>query len=95
MTSASPRVMMEAASPIALADAAQAVTTDVFGPRKLCMIEASPPAMLPMIDVIAYGLIRPGPRSFMTSTCSSNDLIPPIPVPTTMPARMAPSSSCS
>ena len=43
MTSAAPRLMISAASPMALADAAHAVTTQVFGPNRLYRIDTSPP----------------------------------------------------
>jgi len=39
ITSASSSAMMRAASPIACVPVAQAVTTALFGPRRLCMIE--------------------------------------------------------
>jgi hypothetical protein len=87
--------MISVASPMAFAEAAQAVTVQVFGPNRLNSIDTSPAAMLEMIWVIARGLTRPGPRWRIVSTPSWNEIIPPIPEPTTTPARRAAGSSSS
>src|SRR3989304_9938700 len=39
ITSAAPRLMISAASPMALAEAAHAVTAQVFGPKRLYLID--------------------------------------------------------
>ena len=54
--------MISAPSPMALADAEQAVTTQETGPRRLCSIEASPAEMFTMILGIPVGETRSGPR---------------------------------
>ncbi len=95
MTSAWLRRMISAASPMAFADAAHAVTVQVLGPKRLNSIETTPPAMFEMILAMASGETRSGPRWRSVSTDSWNVLIPPIPEPQTTPARRAAGSSSS
>ncbi len=92
-TSAIPRRIHSAPSPMALAEAEHAVTTHDTGPNRLCSIEASPAAMLGMIRGTPVGLTRSGPRSIRVVISSMNEPIPPNPAPTMTPARAAASSS--
>ncbi len=93
MTSAAPRRMISAASPMALAEALHAVTTHDTGPVRLCSIETRPAAMFGMILGTPVGLTRSGPRSTSVVISSMKAPIPPKPAPTITPARDAASSS--
>ena len=70
MTSASSSWISRAASPIACAPVAQAVTTEWFGPLKPYSIETWPEARLISADGMKNGLTRRGPRSFRMSEVS-------------------------
>ena len=61
MTSASPRRIIAAASPIACAELAHAETGAKFGPRAPVTIATVPDAMLPRNIGMKNGLRRPGP----------------------------------
>jgi hypothetical protein len=62
MASARPSRMASAESPMAMLDAAQAVQTDESGPRVPSSIDTQPAPRLGMIDGMANGLTRSGPR---------------------------------
>ncbi len=81
MASTRPNRMRSAASPTAWAEAAQAVTVHVLGPRIPNSMAISPAAMLGIIIGHRKGLTRLGPRPASTSTCCSRVLTPPSPLP--------------
>jgi hypothetical protein len=62
-TSARPMRSSSSASPIAMFDAAHAVHSLIDGPFAPSSIETQPAPMFGMIDGIANGLTRSGPRS--------------------------------
>jgi hypothetical protein len=63
MTSARPRRMASAASPMAMFEAAHAVHSEVSGPRVPSSMETQAAPMLGMIAGMESGLTRSGPRS--------------------------------
>ena len=67
ITSARPSLMSSRPCPIAMLDAAQAVHSDESGPRVPSSIETQPAPMFGMMQGIANGLTRSGPRSFNVS----------------------------
>ncbi len=67
MTSARSRRMSSSPCPIAMFDAAHAVHSDDSGPRVPSSIETQPAPMFGMMQGIAKGLTRSGPRSFKVS----------------------------
>ena len=67
ITSARPSLMSSSPCPIAMFDAAQAVHSDESGPRVPSSIETQPAPMLGMMQGIANGLTRSGPRSLSVS----------------------------
>ena len=90
ITSASPRRMMFAASPIACADVAQAVATAEFGPLAPVRIEIEARAdMLTMRPGMKNGLMRRGPFSRTVLCISSMSGRPPIPAPMQTPTLSA------
>ena len=64
---ASPRLIISAASPMALALVAQAETVAKFGPRAPIWIDTKPAAMSVMNMVMKKGLTRSGPLSKSTA----------------------------
>ena len=87
MTSARPRRIASRPSPIAIVEAAQAVQWEETGPFVPSSIETRAAPMFGMMAVIEKGLTRSGPRVISVSQASSNDLRPPIAVPTETPTR--------
>ncbi len=87
MASTMPRRIMAAASPMALAPVAQAVTTAMFGPRRPNWIATCPAPVSGSIIGIRNGLTQRGPRVRSFSASSSSVPIPPTPVPMTTPIR--------
>src|SRR5580765_309156 len=79
ITSASPRRMISVASPMAWADAVQAVHVARFGPRAPKRIETCPAARLMMDAGMKNGEIRRGPP--LSSSLCSRSIVenPPIP----------------
>ena len=67
ITSASPKMISRAASPIACAPVEQAVTTAWFGPFSPWRIDTWPETRLMMLPGMKNGLMRRGPRSFRMS----------------------------
>ncbi len=64
ITSASPRAISRAASPMACAPVEQAVTTAWLGPLSPCRMETCPEARLMSMAGITNGESRRGPCSF-------------------------------
>ena len=92
ITSASPRAISRAASPMAWAPVAQAVTTEWFGPFSPWRIEIWPDARLISDIGMKKGLTRRGPCSFRTMAVSAMGPRPPMPEPTMTPVRSLSSS---
>ena len=67
ITSARPRRMSSRPWPIAMFDAAHAVHSDDSGPRVPSSIDTQPAPMFGMMQGIAKGLTRSGPRSISVS----------------------------
>src|SRR6266850_3987305 len=88
ITSASPRSMILAASPMAWLPVAHAVTTEELGPLAPKRIETSPAAMLTMSIGMTNGDTRSGPFSFRTFSPSISVLMPPMPEPMSTPKRV-------
>ena len=55
MTSASPCAILRPASPMQCVDVAQAVTTEIFGPVRCCMMLTCPDVILMMLPGIKNG----------------------------------------
>jgi len=71
---------------------AQALTTQWFGPRRVCSMAMRPAAMLLIIIGTKKGEMRRAPFSSRFSTSSTKMLLPPTPVPITTPIRSRASS---
>ena len=93
ITSASPRRMISQASPMAWPPVAQADETAKFGPSAPKKMAAWPAARLGIAMGMKNGLIRSGPFSTPTVTCSAKVIPPPMPVPSRIPVRSASSPS--
>ena len=87
MTSASSMAIIRAASPMAWAPVAQAVTTEWFGPLRPWRMEIWPEARLISDIGMKKGLTRRGPCSFSTRAVSAMGPRPPMPEPTMTPVR--------
>ena len=87
MTSAAPRRMISQASPMACADAEQAVHVAELGPRARKRMDTCPAARLMMAAGMKNGEIRRGPPS-MSAWCSRSIVVkPPIPEAMNTPTR--------
>ncbi len=87
ITSAAPRRMTAAASPMPWLPDAQAVTTHELGPRSPSCIETCPADMLTIVIGIISGEARSGPRSSSSVWLVSKVSLDPLPVEMTAPAR--------
>ena len=85
MTSASPRWIILVASPSVCVDAAHAVVTVVFGPRRWNCIATDAPAMLGMIVGAYIGFSRPLVAKEIAPVVMSSNA--PMPVPIATPTR--------
>ena len=89
ITSAAPRRMISKASPIACADAEQAVQVAEFGPLAPKRIDTWPAARLMMADGMKNGEILRGPPS-SSALCSRSMVVnPPMPDAMNTPTRVA------
>ena len=79
--------MYEAASPIAIDEAAQAVQEAAAGPRVPSSIEIMPDAMFGISIVIHIGLMRSAPLRNRCSSATCSVCSPPMPVATEVPMR--------
>ena len=95
MTSASPKAISRAASPIAWAPVEQAVTTAWFGPLKPNRIDTCPLTRLMSEPGMKNGDTRLGPRSLISTAVSAIEVSPPIPDPIITPVRSFSSSDGS
>ena len=87
ITSAAPRLMISKASPIACADAEQAVQVAEFGPLAPNRIDTWPAARLMMADGMKNGEILRGPPS-SSALCSRSMVVnPPMPDAMNTPTR--------
>ena len=87
ITSAAPRLMISNASPIACADAEQAVQVAEFGPLAPNRIDTWPAARLMMADGMKNGEILRGPPS-SSALCSRSMVVnPPMPDAMNTPTR--------
>ena len=93
ITSASPYLIRRAASPIACAPVAQAVTTEWFGPLKPKRMLTCPEIRLISAPGMKKGDTRLGPRSLISTAVSAIEVRPPIPDPIITPVRRRLSSS--
>ncbi len=91
--SASPRRMVSQASPRAWPPVAHADETAKLGPSAPKTMDAWPAARFGIAMGMKKGLIRSGPFSMPTSTCSAKVIPPPMPVPRMTPVRSASSPS--
>ena len=87
ITSASSSAIIRAASPMAWAPVAQAVTTEWFGPFSLWRIEIWPLVRLIRAEGMKKGLTRRGPCSLRMMAVSAMGPRPPMPEPTMTPVR--------
>jgi hypothetical protein len=87
ITSACPRRITSAASPIAWLPAAQAVVVQLRGPPRPSSIDTCAAAMFAIIIGTSSGERRPGPRSTSTRACSVKVCRPPTPLAITAPMR--------
>ena len=89
ITSAAPRRMISKASPMACADAEQAVQVAEFGPLAPKRIDTWPAARLMMADGMKNGEILRGPPS-SSALCSRSMVVnPPMPDAMNTPTRAA------
>ena len=95
MMSASPSLIIRAASPIECAPVEHAVTTAWFGPIRPYLIETWPEMRLMSRPWTKCGLTRLGPFSARTSDSFSIPGKPPMPEPIEHPARRRMASSMS
>ena len=93
ITSARPARMSSKPSPMADADAAQAVTVHELGPIAPSCIAISPAAIFGIIIGHMYGLTFSAPLSCRTWNCASRLPMPPIPVPHRTPTRKGASAT--
>jgi hypothetical protein len=93
ITSASPRAMSRPASPSAWEPVAQAVTTEWLGPRKPCLMETAPAALLMRQPGMKMGETRRAPCSCSTTAASARPGSPPMPEPSSTPVRSRSSRS--
>src|SRR5262245_19630257 len=88
ITSASPRRMISKASPMAWADAEQAVQVAEFGPRAPKRIDTCPAARLMIADGMKKGEILRGPPSSRARCSRSMVVNPPMPEAMKTPIRL-------
>jgi len=93
ITSAAPRRIISAASPMAFVPEAQAVARDMFGPRAPTRMAMLPAAPSEIIIGMRKGLTRSGPRWRRISYCSTRVVMPPMPEPIKIPTRLRLTSS--
>ena len=92
-TSACPRVIVAAPSPIAVEPVAHAETGAKFGPVSPSWIAIWPLAVSTSAEGMKNGETRSAPRSRKTACCSAIVAIPPIAEPTRIPTRAGSNSS--
>ena len=79
------RTVDRGAAQVSYDQQAQAVQTDVLGPRSFQRTDRFPLAALMISLGIMKGEMRSGPRSNSTECCSSISSSPPMPLPTSTP----------
>ena len=92
ITSASPKAISRAASPMACTPVAQAVTAEWFGPLKPYRIETWPEARLTRAEGIKNGESRRVRPAWTSEAASWMVSSPPIPLPIMTPVRHCASS---